>query len=367
MNRLVKFLIILGTPIACAAVVFFLMERWFEQPYDASDTKEKLIEIAPEKTFGEICQKMSESGIIRNCLAFKLLARLQQLDTAIKAGEYMMSPSQRPIDLLRKLEKGDVLQRKVTVREGDSIWSIGKVISDAGLMSQDLFEPILVDKSWLTKLGVLGDSFEGYLFPETYIFSRPITPQAIVFRMIEEGEKRWKPEFTERADQLRLSRHEVLILASIVQKESGNVEEQPTVASVFLNRIAQGMKLQSDPTVIYGIANFNGDLTRADLEAVTPYNTYTNSGLPPGPICNPGESAIKAVLYAPTTNYLFFVGNGKGLHVFSTTLAEHNDAVRKFQIEPARRAREEKMREAGAGAAAEAAAIEMPSPATAVP
>lgn len=341
MSRIVKLLIIIGTPLACAAVVFFLMERWFEQPYNPADTTEKLVEIAPDKNFGEICAAMHEAGVIRNCLAFKLLARLQQLDTAIKAGEYMMSPAMKPIELLRKLEKGDVLQRKVTVKEGDSIWVIGKAVDEAGLMARDAFDLILVDKIWLAKLGVIGDSFEGYLFPETYQFSRPITPQQVVFRMLEEGEKRWKPEYTERADTMRLSRHEVLTLASIVQKESGNVEEQPTVASVFLNRLQQGMKLQSDPTVIYGIPNFNGNLTRADLEAVTPYNTYTNPGLPPGPICNPGESAIRAVLYAPATNYLFFVGDGKGSHVFSATLAEHNEAVRRYQIEPARRAREE--------------------------
>jgi UPF0755 protein len=132
-----------------------------------------------------------------------------------------------------------------------------------------------------------------------------------------------------------------------VQKESGGEEDQPLIASVFFNRMQQGMKLQSDPTVIYGIPNFNGNLTKIDLETVTPYNTYTNNGLPPGPICNPGESALKAVLYAPTTNYLFFVGNGKGQHVFSTTLAEHNEAVRKYQIEPFRKARAEAAAQAG--------------------
>ncbi len=334
----------------CAGAVFVGMTHFFEKPANPADTKERLIEIAPDKGFGEICATLSGAGVIRSCLALKILARLQGLDTAIKAGEYMMSPAMTPLQLLRKLEKGDVLKRKVTVREGESIWNIGKLVEDAGIVSRDAFDLILVDKTWLAKLGVIGDSFEGYLFPETYLFSRPITPQQVVFKMLELGETRWTPEYTERADAMRLSRHEVLTLASIVQKESGNEEEQPLVASVFLNRMQQGMRLQSDPTVIYGIPNFNGNLTKADLETVTPYNTYTNPGLPPGPICNPGESAIKAVLFAPATNYLFFVGNGKGEHVFSTTLAEHNEAVRKFQIEPARRARAEAAAKASAAA-----------------
>ena len=157
--------------------------------------------------------------------------------------------------------------------------------------------------------------------------------------MLEEGEKRWIPEFTERADLLRMSRHEVLTFASIVEKESGNTSEQPLVSSVFHNRLQQGMRLQSDPTVIYGVPNFDGNLTKAHLETVTPYNTYTNPGLPPGPIANPGESAIRATLFPAQTNFLFFVADGKGGHVFSTTLAEHNEAVRRYQIEPARRAR----------------------------
>jgi UPF0755 protein len=347
MNRLLKISIVLGTPLLCGALVYGAVRYFFEEPVNRSDTAEKLVEIAPDKNFGEICDVLMSKGLLKSCLAFKVLARLQGLDTAIKAGEYMMSPAMRPIELLKKLEKGEVLQRRVTLKEGESIWTLGKSVEEAGLVSREEFDMVLVDRTWLTKFGVLGDSFEGYLFPETYMFSRPIKPEQIVFRMLEMAEGKWKPEYTERAEELGLSRHEILTLASIVQKESGGEEDQPLIASVFFNRMQQGMKLQSDPTVIYGIPNFNGNLTKIDLETVTPYNTYTNNGLPPGPICNPGESALKAVLYAPTTNYLFFVGNGKGQHVFSTTLAEHNEAVRKYQIEPFRKARAEAAAQAG--------------------
>ena len=150
--------------------------------------------------------------------------------------------------------------------------------------------------------------------------------------MLEEGDKHWPSEFSDRANEINLSRHEITTLASIIEKESGNAEEQPLISSVFHNRLSNGMRLESDPTVIYGIKDFNGNLTRQDLHTPHPYNTYTNFGLPPGPICNPGETAIRASLYPKESPYLFFVANGKGSHVFSTTLQEHNEAVAKYQL-----------------------------------
>jgi UPF0755 protein len=150
--------------------------------------------------------------------------------------------------------------------------------------------------------------------------------------MLQEGEKRWKPEVNERAAQLGMTRHELLTLASIIEKESGNQREQPLISSVFHNRLRNGMKLESDPTVAYGIPDLNGQLLRKHLETEHPYNTYINFGLPPGPICNPGETAIQAALYpTPDSQYLFFVADGQGGHVFSTTLAEHNKAVAQYR------------------------------------
>jgi UPF0755 protein len=149
--------------------------------------------------------------------------------------------------------------------------------------------------------------------------------------MLEQAEDKWLPEYSQRADEQQRTRHEILTLASIIEKESGNFEEQPIISSVFYNRLKEGMRLQSDPTVIYGIANFDGNLTRAHLETPGPYNTYMNFGFPPGPICNPGATAIHAALYPQETEYLYFVGDGQGHHIFSTNLKDHNDAVNKYQ------------------------------------
>jgi UPF0755 protein len=142
---------------------------------------------------------------------------------------------------------------------------------------------------------------------------------------------KWRPEWDERVQLFGRSKHEIVTLASIVEKESGNVDEQPKIASVFHNRLRIGMRLQADPTVIYGIQNFNGNITKEDLQMPTPYNTYVIPGLPPGPIANPGLSALTATLFPEQTNYLYFVGNGKGRHIFSENLYDHNNAVNEFQ------------------------------------
>lgn len=339
MKKFTAIMLIFLIPVLVAVSSFVLIRKSMVLAVNSSDTQERLIEVAPEKTLSEICRGLSQQGLVRSCTGFKLLARILGIDTDIKAGEYMLNASMTPKAILQKLTRGEVFERRVTVKEGESIWAIGKLVEQAGLMPQADFEVALVDKSLLGRAGINGESFEGYLFPDTYQFSKPIKPVTIIWRMLEEGENRWTPQYTERAEQLKMSRNDVLTLASIIQKESGNVDEQPKVSSVFHNRLAQGMRLQSDPTVIYGVPNFDGNLTRAHLETVTPYNTYTNAGLPPGPICNPGDSAIKAALYPAETTYLFFVGDGKGSHVFSATLAEHNEAVRKYQILPNRAGR----------------------------
>jgi UPF0755 protein len=237
----------------------------------------------------------------------------------------------KPQEILAKLLSGEVFKRKVLVKEGATIKQIAKLLEEAGLISAESFITTSRDQTLLKTAGIKHDSFEGYLFPETYLFSRPITAKDVIWRMLEEGDNRWPTEYTERADQLNMVRHEVLTLASIIEKESGNFQEQPTIASVFHNRLGQGMRLQADPTVIYGLENFDGNIRKADLSNPHRYNTYVHFGLPPGPICNPGASAIKAALYPTETAYLFFVSNGQGSHIFSATLQEHNNAVNRYQ------------------------------------
>lgn len=320
-------------PLALALAVYFYLYNIFLKPVDLSSTQSILIEIpAGQTSFRETFQALQDKGVIRSARGLNLLARIRGDDKRIKAGEYDLSPALAPREILNKFVSGDVVKRVVLVKEGASAFEVGAVIEAAGLASRAEFEHGVVDPVLLARAGIPSQSFEGYLFPETYYFSKPLTVKDIIWRMMEEGERRWKQEFSDRAAELSMTRHEILTLASIIQKESGKVDEQPIISSVFHNRLKEDMKLQSDPTVIYGIPNFDGNLTRAQLETPTPYNTYVNFGLPPGPIGNPGDSAIVAALYPATTSYLFFVADGTGKHVFSTTLDEHNTAVQKYQI-----------------------------------
>lgn len=327
--RLILFLLI---PLFVSIFTFITLRQVFNTPVNPNETETVLFEIQSGKTFRAICKDLEEKKLVNYWWAIEVLARLKRGDAQVKAGEYELNRAMKPQELLKKLLSGEVYQRRVTLKEGQSIWEFGAELEKAGLVTKAEFDAAVVNQELLDRAGIAAKSFEGYLFPETYNFSRPIKPEEIIWRMLEEGEKRWPIEYTDQADNLRMSRHEILTLASIIEKESGVAEEQPIISSVLHNRLKQGMKLQADPTVIYGIPNFNGNLTKQDLETPTPYNTYVNFGLPPGPVGSPSETAVKAALFPQETPYLFFVADRHGRHVFSTTLEEHNEAVRQFQL-----------------------------------
>lgn len=332
MKPLLRIILIIVLPALAAALTYRVVSSAFHDPVDPHDSKLQLVEIETDTSFREICKKIAGAGLINHWWVLEALARLKKIDKNVSAGEYQLSRNMPPAEILRKLTSGEVFKRRVTVREGLSVWEIGKLVEEAGILSKVDFDKAVADAKLLAIAGLNAPSFEGYLFPDTYFFSRPTTPKAIIFSMLEQGEKNWPPEYTARADELNFTRHEILTIASIIEKESGNVDEQPLIASVLHNRLNQGMKLQADPTVIYGIPNFNGNLTKQDLQTPSPYNTYTNFGLPPGPIANPGATAVRAALFPKETSFLFFVADGKGNHVFSTTLQEHNEAVRRYQL-----------------------------------
>jgi UPF0755 protein len=194
----------------------------------------------------------------------------------------------------------------------------------------DKFLALCRDASFIRSLGIEAPTLEGYLFPETYALVRgEVSEQSLVTRMVRHFDQVWKA--LDKPDPLPLDRHQLVTLASIVEKETGNGEERPIIAGVFYNRLHKKMRLQSDPTTIYGLANFNGNLTRKDLHTATPYNTYVIHGLPPGPICNPGRASLEAVLHPAEVDYLYFVSRNNGSHQFSATLEEHNRAVHRYQ------------------------------------
>jgi len=330
MNVFLRITLILSVPLAVAMVTLVVMRHLFVTPLSPGGTEVKLVEVQPDRTFRDICNLLEEEGIVRSAWGLELLASVKRSQTAITAGEYQLSPGMTPSEVLARLASGEVLKRVVIVPEGISVWEVGALVEQAGLLRRDEFEKAVADRNLLAVAGISAQSFEGYLFPGRYELSRPTTPKNIVFTMLEAGEKQWPAEYSERADKLNLTRHEILTLASIIQRETTKPDDMPTISSVFHNRLSQGMKLQSDPTVAYGIPNFKGLVTKDDQQNPHPYNTWINFGLPPGPICNPGPAAIAAALRPATTPYLFFARDGAGNLIFSTTLQEHTEAIRRI-------------------------------------
>lgn len=305
-------------------------------PFSIS-SDENLNEIAvvipPNLFFSAIATRLFDAGVVSADPRLLLTARLMGVANSLKAGEYIFKGQLTPYEILRRLNKGSMVQRPITVPEGANIKQISKLLSTGGWLDQNRFLQLCHDREFISKLGLNVDNLEGYLFPDTYLFERGghdaetiiTTMVAKMFKVLAEtGAESGLP-------QANLNRHEVLTLASIVEKETGQTLERPLIANVFLNRLRKGMKLQTDPTVIYGIENFDGNLTRGHLKKHTPYNTYIISGLPPGPIGNPGRAAIRAVMQPAPGPYYYFVSKNDGSHYFSKSLKEHNRAVNKYQ------------------------------------
>lgn len=331
MRKLAILSIYIALPALAAFASFKGAEFYFFSPLDRANNTTSIFEVTPNENFHEIAADLEVKNFIRNRMAIRLLAKYQKKDTLVMAGEYEFSPSMSPQDILDAMVDGKMILRTVTIKEGATIKDIGPILEEAGITTKAAFIAALNDPQLREDLKVPASSFEGYLFPETYRIQRNTVPNTVIRTLRNQLDSKWPAAWNMRLIELQMTKHQILTLASIIEKESGNAEEQPIVSSVFHNRLKKGMRLQSDPTVIYGIPDFNGNITKADLQAPTPYNTYVISGLPPGPIANPGLTAIKAALYPAESNYLFFVGNGKGKHVFSETLDQHNQAVNAFQ------------------------------------
>lgn len=287
------------------------------------------IEIRRGHTFAAVAGELGEKGVVSHPRLLVLWARLRGLDTKVHRGLYRFEGAVSPRSVLDGLVRGRTVVYKVTFPEGFTVREIGARLERRGLVTPERFAAVVSDPALLMPLGV--DSMEGYLFPTTYHFRAMAREEEIVKTMFAEFKDTFTPEMEARAKKLGLNRHELLTLASIIEKEGGPGYEMPVVSAVFHNRLKRGMRLQSDPTVIYGLENFNGNLTRADLRTPGPYNTYKIKGLPPGPIANPGLAAIKAALYPADVGFLYFVSRNDGSHHFSRSLREHNVAVRKYQ------------------------------------
>ena len=296
--------------------------------------------IAPHEPLEPVAVRLGQAGLLPERAFFGpdvlvLYAKWSGKDRAIKSGEYDLSPALTPLQILDKLVLGKVKMHEVTLPEGLRLDEVGARLESAGITNAAAFVARASDPELARSLGVEAASLEGYAYPETYRFRRDTPPEEILASMVEELRHRLGPDEQAAIGRSGMSLHQIVTLASIVEKESTPGPERGLISAVFHNRLERGMRLQSDPTVIYGIVQtrggFDGNIRSADLHEDNPWNTYTRAGLPPGPIASPSLDAIRATLHPADVDYLYFVARNDGTHAFSATLADHNRAVKRFQ------------------------------------
>lgn len=314
-----------------AIAIYVDIFRYADKPASAEPVRQVII-VKPGQKFKSLSQILHKKGIINHPAKFRLFSRIKGYDKHIKAGEYVLSSTMTPKIILEVFVMGKIRLHRLTFPEGYNLRQVAQVVSRAGFGTQADFFKAATNADLARYKGIDAQTFEGYLFPDTYYFSKDATTEKIISSMVKRFWSVFKPEWKNRAKTLGFTIHQVVTLSSIIEKEAGVAVERPIISSVFHNRLKRGMRLESDPTVIYGIKDFNGNITRRDLAENTPYNTYKIKGLPPGPIANAGTKAIKAALYPADTRFLFFVSKKDNTHQFSTNLKDHNSAVQKYQL-----------------------------------
>ena len=293
----------------------------------------RLVVIPPGTSFARVASHLEAEGVIAGAFEFKVLSRLRGDAHSIKAGEYDFRAPSAPGKVLDRLITGDVRRLKFTVPEGLNLTEIAAKLEVEGRGDKTAFLALARDPVFISTLGFDAPTLEGYLFPETYTLESGTSEERLIKAMVEQFRTRLgAAELVAAAAERGLDLHQLVTLASIIQKEAGNEAEMPVISGVFHNRLRLRMPLQADPTVIYGIVDFDGNLTRKHLNTPSPYNTYRMRGLPAGPIASPGEKALRAAAMPATVDYLYFVSQGDGTHVFSKTLKEHNNMVRRYQL-----------------------------------
>jgi UPF0755 protein len=286
----------------------------------------------PQKT----AELLEEHGVVSSGTWFYRYVRYYKRAAGeLKAGELAFRDNMTPKEVLEVLRTGTPITHKITIPEGLRLDEIARLFAERELADAKAFEQKARDPSFAASLGVPHDSLEGFLYPETYQFRKQTEVEKLLETMVQSYQKVFTDEWKERAKELGMTELEVVTLASIVEKETGAAHERPHIAGVFHNRLRKNWRLDTDPTVIYAVllsrGQFNGNLTRDDLQIDHPYNTYRHKGLPPGPICSPGREALKAALFPMKTDHMFFVSKNDGTHHFCQSLSCHNRAVERYQ------------------------------------
>lgn len=328
MRRALAFLLVLVVLAAAAAGA--VAWHWYHAPLTLPRTPYDF-EIRSGATLGSVARNLRAEGVLPHAYALIGLARVTGVDRTIKAGSYEVESGITLPELLAKLTQGDVTQSSITVVEGSTFADFKRALRDDPKIDKSVVD--LDDAALLARLGIDAPSPEGQFFPDTYFFAAGSADLALLKRAHRALAARLDAAWASRVPGLPLaSPYEALILASLVEKETGRAADRPLIASVFVNRLRRNMRLQTDPSVIYGLGpRFDGNLHKRDLETDTPHNTYTRDGLPPTPIALPSQASIDAATHPAATDYLYFVSRGDGSSVFSANLAEHNRAVNRYQ------------------------------------
>jgi len=333
-QRLRTRLILFFSVMLVTGIVFIVLLYNYGNTPASTSTVEQVVEIKPGMTLRQVAHFLADRKLLDEPSAFVLYTYLQGKQNRIQAGEYQFSPSVPPWKILDSLTNGTAILYSVTIPEGNRITEIAELLEKKGLAKKETFIAETRNKELLEALQISSsNSLEGYLYPDTYKFTKAAGSKKIVKTMVDTFKERvQKPELMQQANAGKLTFHEIVTLASLIEKETGLGTERKLISSVFHNRLVKKMRLQTDPTVIYAIANFDGNIRKKDLSIDSPYNTYKHHGLPPGPIASPGLDSIRAAMEPEDSDYLYFVSRKNGSHQFSTNYEDHNRAVRKYQL-----------------------------------
>lgn len=334
MQRWIKRIFVTGFWVFLALTWIIIGVFYYQGSRPASeDSETKVFEVQPGMTLKQVAVALSRQGLIRSASAFQAIAYIQSKQKQVMVGEFSLSPSMLPAEIMLRITSGKTVLYPVTIPEGYRITEVAALLHSQGLADPEIFIRETRDENLIRSLGIPTDNLEGYLFPETYHFSKSTPETKIVKKMVDTfKEQISKSQLLKRAKESPLSWHEIITLASLIEKETGLDSERKIISSVFHNRLRKNMRLQTDPTVIYAIEKFDGNIRKRDLKIDSPYNTYRYKGLPPGPIANPGIKSIVAAISPVQSDHLYFVSRKDGSHHFSSTLIEHNRAVQKYQL-----------------------------------
>lgn len=330
--------------VGLAGVGFMAFQFLYGAPSDS--TEAVVFDIRPGESFKSTARRLEREGLVSSARGLEIYARLAGHSANLRVGEYSIRRDVTPRELVEILTSGISIQYSITFQEGLNQFEIAELVERQKIATKKEFLQLTKDKAFIQDL--LGEdvsSLEGYLFPETYHFTKFTTAKSLIRMMVERFKTNYQFLLGESGwNKKGMNRHELVTLASIIEKETGAPEERPVISSVFHNRLNMNMRLQTDPTVIYGIweqsGYWNRNISKGDLLRPTRYNTYTFAGLPYGPISNPGFDALKAAGDPANTEFLFFVSRNDGTHIFSKTYAQHRTAVAQYQKD--RRARQGK-------------------------